>query len=188
MTSDKVVIYGGIYDVPINDVASVTAPMTVVGNERLRSAGACQHEGDWEIDTVMGQGSNACIVTLVERKTGFTLIGKLPNRTTTVLNQRTNSLMMRYSQKFKAITADNVTEFHQYREIEKVTGVRFYFAIPYPSWKRGTHENTNGMIRQYLPKGMSIQAVTQAECDKIAWALNSHPRERLAKSHGGSNL
>ena len=149
-------------------------------SERPGSVEKRQHKGHWEIDTVMGKGPNACIVTLVERKTGFTLIGKLPNRTTAALNQRANSLMMRYPQKFKTITADNGTEFHQYKEIEKVTGARFYFATPHHSWERGTNENTNGLIRQYLPKGMSIAAVTQAECDKIAWALNSRPRKRLA--------
>ena len=106
-------------------------------SERPESVETRQHKGHWEIDTVMGKGSNACIVTLVERKTGFTLIGKLPNRTTAALNQRTNSLMMRYPGKFKTITADNGTEFHQYKEIEKVTGVRFYFATPHHSWERG---------------------------------------------------
>ena len=59
------------------------------------------------------------------------------------------------------------------------TGVRLYFAQPYHSWERGTNENTNGLIRQYLPKGMCLRQLTQRECDRIAEELNTRPRERL---------
>ncbi len=135
--------------------------------------------GHWEIDTVMGKGSQDCIVTLVERKTGFVLIGKLPDRTTESLNAKTISLIKNSPAKFRTIAADNGTEFHQYKKIEESTGATFYFATPYHSWERGTNENCNGLIRQYLPKGTSMASLTQQQCNRIAEKLNSRPRKRL---------
>ena len=77
------------------------------------------------------------------------------------------------------ITADNGTEFHGYNDLEAATGALFYFATPHHSWERGTSENTNGLIRQYLPKRTSMARVSQAACDRIAGKLNSRPRKRL---------
>ncbi len=131
-----------------------------------------------EIDTVMGTGSKDCIVTIVERKSGYVLIGKLKDRTTRSLNKRCIKLLKREPAKFKTITADNGTEFHQYPEIEKATNTCFYFANPHHSWERGTNENTNGLIRQYLPKGTSMKVLTQQQCDRIAQKLNQRPRKR----------
>lgn len=136
--------------------------------------------GHWEIDTVMGGGNTHCIVTLVERATGFTLIGKLRARNADELARSASQLIGRHGKKFKTITADNGTEFHSYRVIEDKTGVRFFFATPYHSWERGTNENTNGLIRQYLPKRTSMAKVTQQDCDRIAMKLNTRPRKRYA--------
>lgn len=138
-----------------------------------------QTQGHWEIDTVMGKGSKDCIVTLVERKTGYTLIGKLNDRTTKSTNKRTIKLMNSMPDKFKTITADNGTEFHQYKLIEEKMNCPFYFANPHHSWERGTNENTNGLIRQYLPKGTSMAKLTQQRCNTIANKLNTRPRKRL---------
>ena len=77
------------------------------------------------------------------------------------------------------ITADNGTEFHGYGAIEAETGSKFYFAAPYHSWERGTSENTNGLIRQYLPKRTSMAHITQHACNRIAHKLNNRPRKRL---------
>ena len=134
--------------------------------------------GHWEIDTVMGHGNQHCIVTLVERATGYVLIGKLRSRKADELTRRTIELIRRSPRKFQTITADNGTEFHSYRKIERATGVRFYFAAPYHSWERGTKENTNGLVRQYLPKRKSMARVTQRDCNAIAKKLNSRPRKR----------
>ena len=131
-----------------------------------------------EIDTVAGTGSKDCIVTIVERKSGYVLIGKLKDRTTRSLNKRCIKLLNREPAKFKTITADNGTEFHQYPEIEKAASTCFYFANPHHSWERGTNENTNGLIRQYLPKGTSMKDLTQQQCDRIAEELNTRPRKR----------
>ena len=133
--------------------------------------------GHWEIDTVMGK-NRACILTLVDRKTGFVLIGKLANRTVEETNHRLSLLLDRHAGRVRTITADNGCEFHGYSEIEETHGVKFYFAPPYHSWERGTNENTNGLIRQYLPKGKCLENLTQAECDRIADKLNDRPRKR----------
>ncbi|MFZ5697747.1 MAG: IS30 family transposase, partial [Pseudomonadota bacterium] len=74
---------------------------------------------------------------------------------------------------------DNGTEFHGYKKIEEATGVTFYFAHPYHSWERGLNENTNGLIRQYLPKGTSMATLTQWDCNRIAKSLNTRPRKTL---------
>ena len=147
-------------------------------SERPKEVESRQRIGHWEIDTVVGKGSKDCIVTLVERKSGFVQIGKLKNRTKKELNQRTIRLIERIPPRFKTITADNGTEFHGYKQIEEETGVPFYFATPYHSWERGSNENANGLIRQYLPKGTSMAKVNQYNCNHIADKLNSRPRKR----------
>jgi len=136
-------------------------------------------KGHWEIDTVMGGPDLHCILTLVERKTGYTLIGKLRNRTKQETSNRIIQLIRKHDLRFSTITADNGTEFHDYQIAEKKTGVKFYFAYPYHSWQRGTNENTNGLIRQYLPKRSSMAHITQHDCNAIMKKLNSRPRKRL---------
>jgi IS30 family transposase len=136
--------------------------------------------GHWEIDTVVGKGAPDCVTTLVERRTGYALIGKLANRSMLGTSQRTKTLIRRAPAQFKTITADNGTEFHDYVSIERATGVKFYFATPYHSWERGSNENFNGLLRQYLPKRTSQASITQRDCDRIAKKLNTRPRKRLA--------
>ena len=133
--------------------------------------------GRWEIDTVHGKGRRA-IVTLVERATGYVLIGQLNSRKVADLNSRTSKLIQRKSELFKTITADNGCEFHGYKKLEKKHQLDVYFAYPYHSWQRGTNENANGLIRQYLPKGCSMAGLTQIECNVIANKLNNRPRKR----------
>lgn len=139
--------------------------------------------GHWEIDTMMGESlgeSSDCILTLVERRTGYVLIGKLAARTAAEANRALLALLAQHPGRVRTITADNGTEFHWYEQIEAVHPVRFYFATPHHSWERGTNENTNGLIRQYLPKGESMAGVTQSQCDTIAEQLNHRPRKRHA--------
>ncbi len=127
----------------------------------------------------MGSGSKDCIVTLVERKTGVLLIGKLKDRTTASLNRRVIHLIKRHNGAFETITSDNGTEFHDYQRIEERTKATFYFATPYHSWERGSNENANGLIRQYLPKGSGMAGLSQQQCHAIARKLNTRPRKRL---------
>jgi transposase, IS30 family len=135
--------------------------------------------GHWETDTVMGSGDRNCIVTMVERKTAVVVIGKLESRTKEEVHKRMVGLIRAQKHPVLTMTADNGTEFHGYKNIEKLTGVEFYFAKPYHSWERGLNENTNGLIRQYLPKGTSMAHLTQWECTRIADKLNNRPRKRL---------
>lgn len=102
----------------------------------------------------------------------------LKDKSAASLNKKTKMLIRRRLNLFKTITADNGTEFHQYKKIEEATNVKFYFANPYHSWERGSNENMNGLIRQYLPKGKSMDLLTQQDCDDIAKKLNTRPRKR----------
>lgn len=147
-------------------------------SERPASVEHRQTVGHWEIDTVMGKGSKDCLVTLVERATGYLMMGKLPDRTTHSLNDMTIKLIRKSPLPVHTITADNGTEFHQYKEIENKTNTIFYFATPHHSWERGSNENTNGLIRQYVPKGTSMAELTQTRCKAIQGRLNSRPRKR----------
>jgi IS30 family transposase len=147
-------------------------------SERPPSVEHRHQVGHWEVDTVVGTGTKHCIISLVERSTGFVLIGKLTDRTVASLNRRAIELIRNSPAPFRTITADNGTEFHGYRTIEAATNVSIYFATPYHSWELGTNENTNGLIRQYLPKGPSMRTLTQFRCDQIARILNNRPRKR----------
>jgi IS30 family transposase len=149
-------------------------------SERPAAVDRREEIGHWEMDTVVGNDGRHCVVSLVERVSGCVLIGKLRSRTVAATNRRVVQLIRSHRHLFKTITVDNGTEFHGYRDIERATGATFYFATPYHSWERGTNENTNGLIRQYLPKNTSMRSLTQASCDQIAEALNTRPRKRHA--------
>ena len=135
--------------------------------------------GHWEIDTVIGHGSKHCLVTMVERQSRYTLVGQLDDRTTESLNKRVGWLIKETGLPFKTITADNGTEFNQYQQLEHSHGCDLYFATPYHSWERGTNENTNGLLRQYIPKKQSMALLSQRSCSDIARRLNTRPRKVL---------
>lgn len=129
---------------------------------------------------MLGAGqAGACVLSLVERKTGYLVLGHLRARTAAALNARAIALLRTQRQPVHTITADNGTEFHSYTAIERATTARFYFATPHHAWERGTNENTNGLVRQYLPKRRSMAHLTQADCAAIARTLNQRPRKHL---------
>jgi len=146
--------------------------------ERPRSAENRSRRGHFEMDTVLGRGSKHCILTLVDRKTGYLIIRKLKRRGTEQVNEQLLKIIEGEKQAVRTLTADNGTEFHKFKQIEVKTGVPFFFAKPYHSWERGSNENANGLIRQYLPKTMPMTCVTQSECDRIATEINERPRKR----------
>ena len=111
--------------------------------------------------------------------TGFVLLGKLESRTAAKVNRRPIPLPRRERRLVRTITADNGTEFHSYAGIEEGTRACFYFATPHHAWERGTNENTNGLLRQYLPKGCCMKHVTQEDCQRMAATPNDRPRKRL---------
>ncbi len=138
------------------------------------------HIGHWEADTMLGAGqAGACVLSLVERKTGYLVLGKLRQRTAAEVNQRAQQLIHAQPHPVRTITVDNGTEFHEYTALERATATRFYFATPHHAWERGTNENTNGLLRQYLPKRQSMAHLTQLDCDRLATKLNRRPRKRL---------
>ena len=148
-------------------------------SERPAAAELRSEIGHWEIDTVIGTGDHHCLVTVVDRKTGYLAIGKLRARTKEHTIRRTLRLMRRHPQRFKTITADNGTEFHMYKALEQRLNTTIYFATPHHAWERGTNENTNGLLRQYLPKRTDLSALTQRQCTALAAKLNDRPRRRL---------
>jgi transposase, IS30 family len=149
-------------------------------SERPAEVEARSVVGHWEIDTVKGNDqARHSVITLVERKTGYLEVGKLARHNAAEATRRTTELIARHPGRVVTVTADNGTEFHSYALIEAATGALFYFATPHHSWERGTNENTNGLLRQYLPKRQSMARVTQADCDAIARKLNTRPRKRL---------
>ena len=147
--------------------------------ERPREVEGRQHIGHWEGDTVMGSDMRHCVLTLVERKTGYAIMKKLKARTKDEVTRAATRAIRRHCRMFKTITFDNGTEFHDYQLLEERFPVKIYFATPYHSWERGSNENFNGLVRQYLPKGTCMSSVTQAQCDHIVDDLNNRPRKRL---------
>ena len=135
--------------------------------------------GHWEGDTVMGcVGERACLLTIVERSSGWGVVVSLPNRTVQALNRAAIAAIRSSGLPFKTITWDNGTEFHGYRALEQATGVQCYFAYPHRPWERGSNENFNGLLRQYFPKRTSLSRIRQADCDAVAAKLNQRPRKR----------
>jgi transposase, IS30 family len=135
--------------------------------------------GHWEGDTVMGSDMRHCVLTLVERTSGYAIVKKLKARTKNEVTRAATRAIRKHCRRFKTITFDNGTEFHDYELLEERFPVKIYFATPYHSWERGSNENFNGLLRQYLPKGTCMSAVTQTQCDHIAEDLNNRPRKRL---------
>ena len=135
--------------------------------------------GDWEIDTVIGKNHKGAILTIVERKSKFTTIKKLENRKAATVSNATIELLRPYMDNVLTITSDNGKEFAYHTDISSELQADIYFAHPYHSWERGLNENTNGLIRQYFPKGMDFSSITDDQVDKVSDLLNNRPRKTL---------
>jgi len=143
---------------------------------------ACDHRariGHWEIDTVLGTGSQHCVLSVVERKSGYLLLGKLRARTTDATTPRTVDLVQRHARRFRTITADNGTEFHDYRTIGAHD--RCAVLLRHPTSCLGArHEREHQRAPPSVPpKGRNLARLTQADCEQIARHLNRRPRKRL---------
>ena len=135
--------------------------------------------GDWEADTVVSRQSKTVLITLVERKTKLTLIKKVPNKTAQVVSEGIIKLLIPYKSKVHTITFDNGKEFAKHKLIKEQIQADIYFADPFSSWQRGLNENTNGLIRQYLPKKTDFSKVSEEDIQNIENALNNRPRKTL---------
>jgi len=135
--------------------------------------------GDWELDTIIGKRHRQAIVTLTERRSGLSLIHKVENRTSSQVSKAIRSLLNPYKMWVHTLTSDNGKEFADHKTIAKKLEANFYFAHPYAAWERGSNENTNGLIRQYIPKGMDFSHISREDEIFVMNRLNNRPRKRL---------
>lgn len=138
--------------------------------------------GDWEMDLIIGKNGYGAILVLMERSTNYAIIRKLPHgKNAKEVAREVVRLLFAYRLKgVITITTDNGSEFAEHKYIrEKLKGVTVYFADPYSSWQKGAVENTNKLIRQYIPKGSDFDTVTDAFIMKVQKKLNGRPREKL---------
>lgn len=135
--------------------------------------------GDWEADTIIGQNHKGCMVTLVERKTKLTLMANTKNKKSENVKDGIIRLLEPFKNVSHTITFDNGKEFAKHEEIEKQLEVKIFFAHPYSSYERGLNENTNGLIRQYLPKKTDLRNIPDFFLESIVRDLNTRPRKML---------
>ena len=131
--------------------------------------------GDWEADTIIGRGHQGAVVTLVERKSRLLRMGLVKNRTKDSVKETMIRLLCGFP--VHTITCDNGKEFAAHEEIAEALNAAIYFAHPYASWERGTNENTNGLIRQYIPKGTNFKELDMEDIRFIENRLNLRPRK-----------
>ena len=136
--------------------------------------------GDWEGDTIVGRGHRGGLVSLVERKSGYTLLARVDDRRAATVRRAAQQQFTALPPHLRrTLTFDNGKEFAEHEALATATGMKIYFAQPYCSWQRGTNENTNGLVRQYLPKGTDLTAYSHREVAAIQTSLNDRPRKRL---------
>jgi IS30 family transposase len=154
-------------------------PNTVSIRERPASVEDRAVPGHWEGDLFFG-AKNSQIITLVERQSRFVMLGKIPNKET----QTVVSALIRQARKlpdelYKSLTWDNGKELADHRRFTMETDIAVYFCDPHSPWQRGSNENTNRLLRQYLPKGTDLSLHSQAQLNRIARELNERPRKTL---------
>ena len=135
--------------------------------------------GDLEIDTVIGKNHVGALVTVVDRKSKFTLIKNIPSKEAKVVTQALIEMIQPIKAITHTITSDNGKEFAYHKEVATALDAQFYFANPYHSWERGLNEHTNGLIRQYLPKKSTFTDVSKEQIIMIQNRLNHRPRKVL---------
>lgn len=134
---------------------------------------------DWEADTVEGSKGGPVLVTLAERKSRLFLVGKALNKSASEVKRVIEELLTPIKEFIHSITCDNGKEFSYYAEVSAALDAHGFFAHPYHSWERGLNENSNGLLRQYFPKGVSLASVTQNEVIAAMCRLNWRPRKCL---------
>jgi IS30 family transposase len=135
--------------------------------------------GDWEIDLVIGKGHSGALVTIVERKTSFTVSMRVDDKSARSVTAATIALLSPFKSAVFTITADNGKEFAYHEVMTEHLKCGVYFADPYCSWQRGLNENTNGLLRQYWPKPTDFKKVSQSAVVDVIVRLNDRPRKKL---------
>lgn len=134
----------------------------------------------WESDLIMGANNRSAVATMVERTSRFVILAKLDAPTAdAALEGMTRELSRMAPALLKTMTHDQGSEMAKHQELTARTGMKIYFADPHSPWQRGSNENTNGLLRQYLPKGTDLSLVSQERLDEIADLLNTRPRQTL---------
>jgi len=135
--------------------------------------------GDFELDTIIGKGHKGAVVTIVDRKSKFLLAKPVKRRTAALVSDAIIQLLKPYIKHTHTLTPDNGKEFAYHQQIAKQLDTKIYFANPYSSWERGLNEHTNGLLRQYLPKQMRFDNITDEQVNKAVALLNNRPRKVL---------
>lgn len=148
-------------------------------SQRPKEVETKERFGDFEIDTVIGKNHQGALVTINDRATGLVRIRKVETKEAETVAKATIEALKQFKNIVHTITADNGKEFAQHAIISKALNVGFYFAKPYHSWERGANENTNGLIRQYFPKGTDFSKITDEQVQAVEDKLNNRPRKRL---------
>ena len=133
--------------------------------------------GDWECDTVIGQDRKSVLVTVVDRASLYTCCSRVLSRSAQVVNQAILRLLRPFKDKVKTLTFDNGSEFVKHEVLAQALAARTYFAHPYSSWERGINENTNGLLRQFFPKGTDFRQVSWQQVQQAVVYLNNRPRK-----------
>lgn len=136
--------------------------------------------GDWEGDTLEGAKGTGGLATHVERKSRYLLAVKLPDKKAATMTQQTTKAFCKVPRLLRhTLTVDNGKEFSGFKEMEAKTNLKIFFADPYSAWQRGTNENTNGLLRQYFPKGTPLNNISKKEVAFVVHKLNNRPRKCL---------
>jgi transposase, IS30 family len=135
--------------------------------------------GDWEVDTMLGKDRKQALVTLTERKSCFTFLGKVSQRSAQAVQDQIHRLLLPVKDKVYTLTSDHGKEFAYHEQIAQLLQLKYYFAHPYAAWERGTNENTNGLLRQYFPKKHALQLVANKDLNHAMSRLNFRPRKSL---------
>lgn len=147
--------------------------------KRPASVEGRRHVGHWEADTLIGAGGKQAIVSLVQRKSGDCLLAQVPQKASKAVKDAIVRALSPIKHRAKTLSFDNGLEFARHGKIDQALESSSYFADPYASRQRGTNENTNGLVRQDLPKPRPFNTVTDEEIAMIMDRLNHRPRKRL---------
>jgi IS30 family transposase len=155
-------------------------PQAVSIEGRPKVVAARRRYGDWEGDTMVGRRHSGAVLTLVERKSGYLLTAKSCDRQSRRIARKIEQRLADLPAALRrTATFDNGKEFAAHGQLTDRLGLKVYFAKPYCSWQRGSNENTNGLLRQFLPKGTDLNEVSWQELERYTHLINGRPRKRL---------
>ena len=136
--------------------------------------------GDLEVDTMIGKNHKGALVTINDRTSGMLKAKRVESKESTIVANTIIDMLQDWLPFIKTITSDNGKEFAEHQKISEELNIDFYFAKPYHSWQRGSNENLNGLIRQYIPKKTDLRYISDKQIDVIVKKINNRPRKRYS--------